>query len=248
MIIPALDILNNSVVRLYKGNYKKIKFYEDDLFFLIEKYRLEGAKILHLVDLDGSKNPKNRQNNFIEKILKNVNLSIQVGGGIRNIKDIENLLLYGAKRIVIGSSAIENVSETKKWFKKYGDKLVLAIDVVCEKKNLNIIKINGWTKSSNKNMIDIISEYEKCGLKHLLCTDINRDGTLNGPNFSLYKSITKKFKNLFVQASGGVKSLKDIKKIKHTNVSDIIIGRAFLENRFKVSEAISCWQKGSFLV
>ncbi|WP_343184110.1 1-(5-phosphoribosyl)-5-[(5-phosphoribosylamino)methylideneamino]imidazole-4-carboxamide isomerase [Buchnera aphidicola (Ceratovacuna keduensis)] len=243
MIIPSLDILNNNIVRLYKGNYKKVKFYDNDLFFFAEKYRSEGANFIHLVDLDGSKNPKKRQIKFIEKFIKNVKLSIQVGGGIRSITDIENLLLCGAKRVVIGSSAITDFLEVKKWFRKYSDKLVLAIDVIYKNKNKSEIKINGWTKKSKKNILEIISLYIKNGLKHLLCTDINKDGTLKGPNFNLYKNITENFKNLSVQASGGISCLDDIKKIKLQNISDVIVGKALLENRFSLSEAISCWQK-----
>ncbi|WP_343154853.1 1-(5-phosphoribosyl)-5-[(5-phosphoribosylamino)methylideneamino]imidazole-4-carboxamide isomerase [Buchnera aphidicola (Pseudoregma panicola)] len=244
MIIPSLDILNNNIVRLYKGNYKKVKFYNDNLFSLAKKYKLEGAKILHLVDLDGSKDPKKRQIKFIENFIKNIDLPIQVGGGIRNIIDIENLLSCGVKRIVIGSSAVINFSETKKWFRKYSNKLVLAVDVFYKNEYKNEIKINGWTKNSKKNIMDIISEYLENDLKHLLCTDINKDGTLKGPNFYLYKKITSTFKNLLVQASGGISCLNDIKKIKLQNVSDVIVGRALLENRFSLSEAISCWQKG----
>ncbi|BGI51319.1 MAG: 1-(5-phosphoribosyl)-5-[(5-phosphoribosylamino) methylideneamino]imidazole-4-carboxamide isomerase [Buchnera aphidicola (Ceratovacuna japonica)] len=244
MIIPSLDILNGNIVRLYKGNYKKIKFYNYNLFNLSESYRLEGANIIHLVDLNGSKDPKKRQIKFIENFIKNTKLSVQIGGGIRNIEDIKNLLLCGVKRIVIGSHAIINIAETKKWFRKYGSKLVLAVDVIYKNEYENEVKINGWTKKSKKNMMEIINEYTENGLKHLLCTDINKDGTLKGPNFSLYKKIISKFKYLSVQASGGISCLKDIKKIRSCNVSNVIVGRALLENKFSLQEAILCWRKG----
>ncbi|WP_343188286.1 1-(5-phosphoribosyl)-5-[(5-phosphoribosylamino)methylideneamino]imidazole-4-carboxamide isomerase [Buchnera aphidicola (Ceratoglyphina bambusae)] len=248
MIIPSLDILDNNIVRLYQGNYKKIKFYDNNLFFLIEQYRLNGAKLLHLVDLNGSRDPKKRQIKFIDKVVKNINIPVQIGGGIRNIEDIESLLLSGVKRVVIGSIAINNREEVKKWFIKYSEKLVLAVDVFINDKNIKEVKINGWREKTNVDMIDLISEYVEHGMKYLLCTDIKKDGTFNGPNISLYKEIVKKFNNLLIQASGGVSCLKDIEEIKSTGVNDVIVGRALLENRFNLSEAISCWQKGSFLV
>ncbi|WP_343189161.1 1-(5-phosphoribosyl)-5-[(5-phosphoribosylamino)methylideneamino]imidazole-4-carboxamide isomerase [Buchnera aphidicola (Chaitoregma tattakana)] len=243
MIIPSLDILDNNIVRLYKGNYKQVKFYDYDLFNLAEKYKLGGAKILHIVDLSGSRNPKNRQIKLVEKIIKKIDLPIQIGGGIRSIKEIEDLLALGVSRIVIGSSAVTNIYETKKWFTKYSNNLVLAVDVVYRQNTFSEIKINGWVKSTGKDMIKLIYEYKKIGLKHLLCTDINKDGTLDGPNFNLYKNITRKFYDLRIQASGGISSIKDIENIKCTNVSSVIVGRALLEKRFNISEAIACWQK-----
>jgi len=197
--------------------------------------------MIHIVDLDAANNPNNRQTKKIKTLLNGINTPIQIGGGIRSKKNIEELLSIGVKRIVIGSSAITHPEKFKNWIKEYGSEtIVLALDIIINYKKEKIVQINGWKKQSNFVLEEIVKQFKKVGLKHVLCTDISKDGTLNGPNFALYKEITKKFKTIHFQSSGGISNISDIIKLKKTNIKGIIIGRSLLEKNFTLSEAITC--------
>ncbi|QCI26642.1 1-(5-phosphoribosyl)-5-[(5-phosphoribosylamino)methylideneamino] imidazole-4-carboxamide isomerase [Buchnera aphidicola (Thelaxes californica)] len=244
MIIPAIDLLNEKIVRLYQGNYTEVLHYSYQLKDLIDLYSLNNIQRLHIVDLQAAMNPHNKQHRFIESLFQFINIPIQIGGGIRNDKDIEFFLKYDNTRVVIGSAATNNINEVKNWFKIYtGEKIVLALDIHIQENNKKLIYTHGWKKKSIfvlEELIEIFSEY---GLKHILCTDISKDGTLHGPNCKLYNDMTKQFPHLCIQASGGIGSISDIIKVKQTKVNSVIIGRALLENKFTIKEAIECWQK-----
>lgn len=245
MIIPALDIINGSTVRLYQGNYHMRSHYGNPRSYL-QKYTHQGAKIIHLIDLDGAKDPKKRQKLLINALIKETApfVNIQIGGGIRNIQDIEILLKSGATRVIIGSIAITQSKIVKNWFNYFNpNNLVLAIDIRIHSSDNHKVVIYGWQKETNVLLEQVINEYHSVGLKHVLCTDISKDGTLLGSNISLYQKICRKWPQILFQSSGGVHKLTEISKLHNSGVSSIIIGRAFLENKFTVSEAISCWQK-----
>lgn len=244
MIIPAIDIMNAKIVRLYQGDYSKIKYYNDDIYTkLLNYHNIQEIKIVHLVDLDGAKDPNNRQIQLLKQILAKVNIPLQIGGGIRTEKDIEVLFRAGVKRVVVSSSAITNPKEVKKWFNIYGGHaIVLALDVLMNEKKEKEILINGWQNYSKLILEDVINEFSEVGLEHVLCTDISKDGTLLGPNFVLYKEISSLFKHIKFQSSGGVSTLHDISCLKSCGIHEIVIGRSLLENQFTISEAIQCWQ------
>lgn len=243
MIIPAFDFLEGKAVRLYQGNYFDKKFYNIDLFQHLIDYYNKGVKIIHLVDLNGAKNSKNRQLKLFKDIISNTKIPIQIGGGIRTEKDINTLFELGFKRVVIGSSSVINKTEVKKWLKIYGsNKIVLALDINIIN-NHKRISIHGWSKETNLTLEEIIDFFSTENLKHVLCTDISKDGTLSGPNILLYKEIVKKFKYIQFQASGGVSSISDIVSLKNTGVHSVIIGRSLLEKRFTIQEALECWRK-----
>ncbi|ADP66499.1 1-(5-phosphoribosyl)-5-[(5-phosphoribosylamino)methylideneamino] imidazole-4-carboxamide isomerase [Buchnera aphidicola str. TLW03 (Acyrthosiphon pisum)] len=246
MIIPAFDLINGRTVRLYQGDYSNQKNYNVNLFNSLEVYKSKGIEIVHLVDLDGAKNSANRQIELFKKIVSHTTVPVQVGGGIRTTKDISTLLDLGVKRVVIGSSIVSNKKQVKKWLNFYGpDAIVLALDVHVDSSNKKEISIDGWQKKTNFILEEIIEYFLSSGLKHVLCTDISRDGTLLGPNFKLYKEICSNFKNINFQASGGVASLQDIIFLKKTGVKSIIIGRSLLEKKFTIEEAVKCWQRES---
>ncbi|CAL4319276.1 1-(5-phosphoribosyl)-5-[(5-phosphoribosylamino)methylideneamino]imidazole-4-carboxamide isomerase [Buchnera aphidicola] len=245
MIIPAFDFINGQPVRLYQGNYSNQTKYNINLYKLFQIYEKSGVQTIHLVDLDAAKNVKNRQLNIFKNIISCTNIPIQIGGGIRTEDDINIFLKLGVKRVVIGSSAIKNKKEVKKWFKIYGSNtIILALDVVI-KDNKKEIAIHGWQDQTNLTLEEIVEYFEPAGLKHVLCTDICKDGTLSGPNTILYKEIVKKFKYIKFQASGGVATLKDISCLKNSGVSSIIVGRSLLEKKFTIQEALKCWQNAS---
>ncbi|OTP82001.1 1-(5-phosphoribosyl)-5-[(5-phosphoribosylamino)methylideneamino]imidazole-4-carboxamide isomerase [Gilliamella apicola] len=245
MIIPALDLIDGSVVRLHQGDYDQKRDYGSDPLLRLQEYQQQGAKLLHLVDLTGAKDPKARQITLIQTLIKGVQIPVQIGGGIRTQDDVEALLEAGAARVVIGSTAIKQPELVKQWFNKYGSEaLVLALDVRIVADGNKYVAIHGWQEDSNQTLEQVIDDYLPHGLKHVLCTDISKDGTLSGSNVKLYREISQKYPQIAFQASGGIGQLDDVKSLKDTGVTGVIVGRALLEGKFTVQEAISCWQKG----
>lgn len=240
IIIPALDLIDGQVVRLHQGDYGKQTTYAHHPIDKFAQYVADGANYLHLVDLTGAKDPNKRQITLIKQIIKSTTAKIQVGGGIRGEDEIQALFDIGAKRVVIGSMAIKQTNTIKDWFKKYGaDKFVLALDVNVIN-HQHFIAIHGWQENSGVLLQTVIDEYLDVGLAHILCTDISKDGTLSGANVALYQSLTKQYPMLAIQSSGGIGNLDDIKALKQTGVSGIIVGRALLEGKVDLKGAIQC--------
>ncbi|XBC41867.1 MAG: 1-(5-phosphoribosyl)-5-[(5-phosphoribosylamino)methylideneamino]imidazole-4-carboxamide isomerase [Buchnera aphidicola (Kaburagia rhusicola rhusicola)] len=245
MIIPSIDLINGKIVRLYQGKYNLKTFYEDHIYSVLSDYFLQGASIVHLVDLDGALNPHNKQTHVIKSLLNHSNFNLQVGGGIRNHKDIELLLSLGVKRVVIGSSAIYTPKKINIWLQEYGnDSIVLALDLKISRDNFKEVVVNAWKSPSGISLEELIHQFSPLGLKHVLCTDVSKDGTLLGPNVDLYKYLSDSFNHIHFQSSGGIGSLNDIMSIRRSGVKNIIIGRALLEKKFSLIEAIKCWQNG----
>ncbi|MFC0179157.1 1-(5-phosphoribosyl)-5-[(5-phosphoribosylamino)methylideneamino]imidazole-4-carboxamide isomerase [Thorsellia kenyensis] len=243
MIIPALDLIDGQVVRLHQGNYDEKRAYDTDPIKQFSLYETNGAKYLHLVDLTGAKDPQLRQLVLIKNIVETVNIPIQVGGGIRTLSDIQNLFNTGVDRVVIGSKAVTSQDEVKSWFTAFGgDRITLAIDIRINEEGKKLVAVSGWQETTNITLEEIINLYLPFGLKHILCTDISRDGTLKGSNISLYKEICRTYPSINFQSSGGIGSLDDIAALKSTGVNGVIVGRALLEGKFTVEEAITCWQ------
>ncbi len=242
-IIPALDLIDGQVVRLHQGDYTKQTTYSDNPIEQFASYLEQGAEQLHLVDLTGAKDPAKRQTKLIGEIINATQCKIQVGGGIRTEQDVADLLAVGANRVVIGSTAVKNREMVKGWFEKYGaEKFVLALDVNIDQNGNKIIAISGWQEASGVSLEELISEFQQVGLQHVLCTDISRDGTLSGSNVDLYREVCAKYPDIQFQSSGGIGGLADIEALKDTGVAGVIVGRALLEGKFTVAEAIQCWQ------
>lgn len=243
MIIPALDLIDGKVVRLHQGDYNKQRDYDDDPIRRYQQYQQDGAKLLHLVDLTGAKDPLARQIPLLKQLVACVNVPVQVGGGIRSEEDVKSLLAAGASRVVIGSTAVSQPELVKTWFERYGaDAIVLALDVRIDEQGKKWVAVSGWQENSPYTLEEIIALYQPVGLKHVLCTDISRDGTLTGSNVELYKEISQRFPDILFQASGGIGDLEDIAALPGSGVAGIIVGRALLEGKFTLQEAISCWQ------
>lgn len=245
MIIPALDLIDGQVVRLHQGDYAKQTIYSDDPIEQFAGYVHQGAKLLHLVDLTGAKDPSKRQTALIGEIIEATQCPMQVGGGIRTEQDVADLLAVGANRVVIGSTAVKDREMVKSWFTKYGsEKFVLALDVNINASGQKIVAISGWQEASGVLLEELIDDFQTVGLQHVLCTDISRDGTLVGSNVDLYCEICAKYPTICFQSSGGIGSLADIEALKNTGVAGVIVGRALLDGKFNVAEAIECWQNG----
>jgi len=245
MIIPALDLIDGSVVRLHQGDYGQQRDYGSDPLPRLQDYQRQGAEVLHLVDLTGAKDPAARQIPLLKKLLAGVSVPVQVGGGIRTEQDVEALLSAGATRVVVGSTAVKDPETVQGWFSRFGaDALVLALDVRIDEHGTKNVAISGWQENSNATLEQVVEQYLPFGLKHVLCTDISRDGTLAGSNVELYREVTARFPQVAFQASGGIGNLDDIAQLRDSGVTGVIVGRALLEGKFSVTEAISCWQNG----
>jgi phosphoribosylformimino-5-aminoimidazole carboxamide ribotide isomerase len=183
-----LDLIEGSVVRLHQGDYAQQRDYGSDPLPRLQDYQRQGAEVLHLVDLTGAKDPAARQIPLLQKLLAGVSVPVQVGGGIRNEQDVEALLAAGASRVVVGSTAVRDPATVQKWFSRFGaDALVLALDVRIDANGTKNVAISGWQENSNVTLEQVVEQYLPFGLKHVLCTDISRDGTLAGSNVELYR-------------------------------------------------------------
>lgn len=245
MIIPALDLIDGKVVRLHQGDYGQQRDYGSDPLPRLQAYEAGGAQVLHLVDLTGAKDPAARQIPLLKTLLAGVKVPVQIGGGIRTRQDVDALLEAGATRVVVGSTAVKEPEEVERWFKAYGaESIVLALDVRIDGDNRKEVAISGWQEAAGVTLEEVIARFSPFGLTHVLCTDISRDGTLQGSNVALYREVSARFPEIAFQSSGGIGSLNDIAALKDSGAKGVIVGRALLEGKFTVSEAIACWQNG----
>jgi phosphoribosylformimino-5-aminoimidazole carboxamide ribotide isomerase len=242
VIIPALDLIEGQVVRLYQGDYGKVTEYKVDPIRQFNAYFDAGSEWLHLVDLTGAKNTKERQLSLIGQLLSGTPANIQIGGGIRTEQDVIDLLKAGAKRVVVGSTAVREPQRVKDWIQKYGvEQIVLALDINVDAQGQRKVAISGWQEDSGVTIEDLLDSYLEVGLKHVLCTDISRDGTLSGSNVELYRDLCRQYPQIKFQSSGGIGSLDDIAALRGTGVAGVIVGRALLDGKFSVEESIACW-------
>ncbi|TKI05749.1 1-(5-phosphoribosyl)-5-[(5-phosphoribosylamino)methylideneamino]imidazole-4-carboxamide isomerase [Martelella alba] len=246
MIIPALDLIGGAVVRLHQGDYGQSRQYGADPLPRLQDYLAQGAQLLHLVDLDGARDPLARQIPLLRDLLGGVAPApVQVGGGVRTLDDVEALLAAGATRVVVGSTAVKQPRDVQGWFERIGaEALVLALDVRIDARGLRRVAVSGWQQDSGATLEEVIGQYQAYGLKHVLCTDISRDGTLQGANVELYREVCRAYPSVAFQASGGIGSLDDIRRLRGSGVRGVIVGRALLEGKFTLEEAIACWQNG----
>ncbi|HGS4460193.1 TPA: 1-(5-phosphoribosyl)-5-[(5-phosphoribosylamino)methylideneamino]imidazole-4-carboxamide isomerase [Vibrio metschnikovii] len=243
MIIPALDLIDGQVVRLYQGDYGQVTEYKVDPVEQFNLYHQAGANWLHLVDLTGAKDTSARQLELISKLLASTPANIQIGGGVRSEQDVIDLLAAGAQRVVIGSTAVKQQQLVKQWMEKYGaEKIVLALDINIDQEGVRRVAVSGWQEDSGVTIEALLDDYLTVGLQHVLCTDIARDGTLNGSNVELYIDLCQRYPQVQFQSSGGIGTLADIAALKGSGVAGVIVGRALLDGKFTAQEAFSCWQ------
>ena len=235
LIIPAIDIINGKVVRLEKGDFNKEKVYSLDPVEVAKAWEKKGAKLLHLVDLDGAREGYVKNAGVIANIIKNVKIPCEVGGGLREMSDIEYFLKKGAARAVIGTKAFEDSDYLGKLVFKFGDKIVVSVDFSGNK----VVK-KGWQEKTDLDPMAVIKDMQETGVKTIVVTDISVDGTLKGPKIDRLKEILDTV-DISVIASGGISSLDDIKKlkeIKNKNLEGVIIGKALYEGRIDLQKAI----------
>jgi len=238
-VIPAIDLRGGSVVRLKQGDYAQQTTYASDPRGVAARYAQAGATWLHLVDLDGARSG-NLDNLAVIAAIAADGMAIQAGGGVREEADLQRLFDAGVRRVVLGSVAIRDPERVAGWLATYGaERLTLALDT----RRIDgrwALPSAGWTEVEARTLDELAPWYAARGARHLLCTDIDRDGMLAGFNLDLYRHLAGTVPQLAVQASGGVRSLDDIRAAREAGAQGVILGRALLEGRFTVEEALAC--------
>lgn len=230
-IIPAIDIIDGKCVRLSKGDYETKKIYNENPVEVAKEFEYFGIQYLHLVDLDGAKAKKIINQKVIENIAKKTNLIIDFGGGIRSEEDLQKAFDSGAKKVTLGSIAVVNPELCLAWLEKFGaEKLILGADCLDRK-----IKTSGWLENSETDVVDFIKEYQKKGFREVVCTDISKDGMLQGPSTALYQEIIEN-STIELVASGGISNIEDVQKMKKIGCAGTIIGKAIYEGRISLED------------
>jgi phosphoribosylformimino-5-aminoimidazole carboxamide ribotide isomerase len=241
IIYPAIDLRGGRVVRLTEGKFDQEKSYGDDPLAVAKDFAAAGAVWLHVVDLDGAKDPTKRQTALVEKIARGSGLRMQTGGGIRDESQIAALLAAGARRVIVGSVAVKQPALVHDWLRKFGpEKIILSPDVRLDAGGTPRVAAAGWQESTGVALDEFLTGFLAAGVVHILCTDISRDGKLTGPNSALYAALAKKFPSLQIQASGGVSSLDDLRVLQTTGATGAIVGRALYEKKFTLQQALAC--------
>ena len=231
-IIPAIDIIDGKCVRLTHGDYNQKKIYNEHPLEVAKEFEDAGIKRLHLVDLDGAKAGAVKNWKVLEAIAGKTSMVIDFGGGIKSEKDVDIVFDSGAALATIGSIAVKDEETFSNWLKKFGaQKFLLGADVKNEK-----ITVSGWLEQTDIWIYDFIEKYVAKGLKQIFCTDVSKDGALEGPSTELYKSIVQKFPELHFIASGGVSSIDDVCQLREVGCKGVIIGKAIYEGRIQLSQ------------
>jgi phosphoribosylformimino-5-aminoimidazole carboxamide ribotide isomerase len=237
LLIPSIDLTDGRCVRLRQGDFTAQTHYDEEPLALLRRYRTLGAPWLHIVDLDGAKDGAMVNRALVLTLASERALKLQVGGGIRSAEAIEELLAHGVARVVVGSAAVEDPRSVIAWLKRFGrERVCLAFDVRFDAFGMPRVRTHGWTKRTPLDLWRAIKPFLAHGLKHVLCTDIERDGTLAGPNLALYTQATGHLPHLAWQASGGVADATDLTALAAIGVAAAISGRALLDGRIKPEE------------
>lgn len=242
-LIPAIDLLEGACVRLLKGDFDQCQVYDVDPVQLAAEYAAAGAPWLHVVDLAASRDGDEADLTPLFELLSACNQAVQTGGGVRCSADVAARLERGAGRVVVGSIAATEPGRFSRWLREFGSaSLVAALDVQLNASEVPVVRTHGWTRDSGRSLWDLLDYYSTHGLQNVLCTDISRDGAMSGPNSSLYTEINQRYPALQVQASGGIRNLQDLAALAAGGADSAISGKALLDNRFTVDEAVRLLQ------
>lgn len=231
-LIPAIDIIDGKCVRLTKGDYDRKKVYNEDPVAVAVEFERLGFKRLHVVDLDGAKSRHIVNDAVLRAITSATSLIVDFGGGIKTAEDVEKAFDTGAAMVTLGSIAVTNRELCAEWIRKYGaERIILGADVRNGK-----ISINGWKEDSEEELIPFLRKYTEQGIRNVLCTEISKDGTLQGPATELYRQVMQEFPDMHLIASGGVSSNDDIDDLERNGIPAVVFGKAFYEGRIDVAK------------
>lgn len=236
IVIPAIDLLNGQCVRLYQGDFNQTEQVADDPFNQLERFIEDGAEIVHIVDLDGARDQTKRQYELIQQLCEKSTVPIQVGGGIRSLETVDQLIEAGASRLVIGTAALDDLDFLKQAIEKYPDEIVVGIDAKNEK-----VATHGWETVSSIDYIEFAQEIEGLGVKTIVFTDISKDGTMSGPNLDQLNRINQAVKCKIV-ASGGISQYDDLKAVAEIGIEEAIVGKAIYQNKITLKQARELWK------
>ena len=231
-LFPAIDLYGEKAVRLYKGDYAQMTVYSDNPLSVAKEFEKLGATNIHLVDLEGAKDGTTPNIKVVESIVKNTNLFTEIGGGIRSIDTVKKYLNIGVNRVILGTAAVNDKEFLKNAVQTFGDKIAVGVDV-----SNGFVAIKGWIEKTNIDCFEFLKEMQEIGVKTIICTDISKDGAMQGTNRKLYQELSNKF-NIDIVASGGVSTLDDIKALKDLGLYGAIIGKAYYIGAINLVEAL----------
>ena len=232
VIYPAIDLFEGKAVRLFKGDYAQMTVYNENPVAVALDFKAQGATHIHLVDLEGAKSGTTPNLETVCAIKKAAGLFCEIGGGIRNMDIVERYLTAGIDRVILGTAAVTDETFLRAAVEKYGERIAVGIDI-----RDGFVAIKGWTEKSQERAMDFCAKMQKLGVKTLICTDISRDGAMQGANHGLYQDLSEKF-DMNIIASGGVSSMEDVRRLTAMNLSGAIIGKAYYTGAVHLGEAI----------
>ncbi len=239
LVIPAIDLRDGKCVRLYQGSYEQETVYYDDPVKMAKLWRVQNARVLHVVDLDAARRDRSSNRDVVRRICRNLDIPVQLGGGVRTMDDVEAVLKLGVYRVIIGTSAVRNPDLVSEAVDRYTcSRVVVGIDA-----RDGEVRVDGWTEGSGVDAIDLALQMEERGIRRIIYTDISRDGTMEGPNVGAYRALGERLGRTRITASGGVGGYKDLirlAEIESYGVDSVIIGRALYENKFPCQQ-FWCW-------
>jgi phosphoribosylformimino-5-aminoimidazole carboxamide ribotide isomerase len=231
-IFPAIDLYEGKAVRLLKGDYNQLTVYSENPIEIAKDFESQGATELHTVDLEGARDGGTPNIDIIKSFVENTSLNVEVGGGIRSMETVKAYLDAGVKRVILGTAAVTDEKFLLEAVEKYGDKIAVGADIKDGK-----VAIKGWVEKSEYSTFDFFEKLQKIGVATVICTDISKDGAMQGTNRELYKELSEKF-NVNIIASGGVSSLDDVKALNDMELFGAIIGKAYYTGAIKISDAL----------
>ncbi len=231
-LFPAIDLFNGKAVRLYKGDYAKLTVYADDPTEIALDFWAQGAKCMHVVDLQGAKTGDTPNLETVKRLVESTGAFVEVGGGIRSMQVAERYISLGVDRIILGTAAVTDQAFLKEAIKNFGDKVAVGVDIKDGE-----VAIKGWTEKSGVNAFEFCKKLEDEGVKTLICTDISKDGAMQGTNHALYQKLSKE-RSLQIVASGGVSSIEDVKRLKEAGLYGAIIGKAYYTKAINLAQAL----------
>ena len=236
-VIPAIDLRGGRCVRLFQGDFDRETEYSKSPADVATRFSALGTPWLHVVDLDGAREGAGANGETVRKIAENSSMKVQLGGGVRDRATIAEWLSTGVERCVIGSAAVTEPDSVLRWMEEFGpERIVLALDVRMSESDAPMVTTHGWEETSAVTLWDCLERYAAAGARHVLCTDVSRDGALSGPNVTLYDSLIERFPNVALQASGGVRDIADLEALRTIGCASAITGRALLDGAITPEE------------
>lgn len=231
-IFPAIDLYDGKAVRLYQGDYQQMTVYSENPIEIARDFEAQGAKYIHIVDLQGAKDGTTPNLEIVRDIAQNTSLSAEIGGGIRTVETIETYLESGVDRVILGTAAVKDEAFLRRAVAQYGEKIVVGADL-----KDGCVAIHGWLETSSLNGLDFCEKMQEIGVKNLICTDISKDGAMQGTNRALYRTLSERFQ-MNITASGGISSLEDIRTLRQMDLYGAIIGKAYYIGAIDLKEAL----------